>query len=193
METQTLKLDKAEAAKLYRKYREHRAYSKPADLEIERIAKLVAEGKVVVQGAGSVVKAGVNERGLPKLAIARADAPTCHLQLYRDGSARMSIAEWVRSRAKLGTNFRFEPRTFVGGAAGHYKSAVPHIPPDIRPKRGLENYHILYEAEWQEVVPVDPLLLRRIGKSDLFVVLGAWELTPIERAVIAGRTGLRMS
>jgi hypothetical protein len=192
MQTRQIALDKAEAAKLFRKYREHRAYSTPADREIERIAKMVAEGRIVVQGVGSIVAAGVNAEGLPKLAIARADAPTCHLQLNHDGSARMSIAEWQRSRAKIGTSFIFPPGAFATRQRGPFKSAVPLIPPDIRPRRGLENYHILYEAEWRQVVPVDPLLLRRIGKSDLWIVVGAWELTAIERAVVAGRSGLAM-
>ena len=194
MDTATLELDKAEATKLYRKYQEHRAYAKPADLEILRIAKLVSEGKVVVHGMGSIVKAGVNNEGLPKLAIARADATACYLIMRSDGSARMSITEWPRAVAKIGTTFEFSRASFPPAPKLYHtwKSAVPHIPPDIRPKRGLENYHILYEAEWNKVVPVDPLLLRRIGKSDLWIVLGAWDLTPIERAVIAGRTGLIM-
>lgn len=190
MQTQAIVLDKAEAHKLFRKYREHRAYSTPVDREIERIAKLVSEGKVVVQAIDSIVKAGLNAEHLPKLALARADARSCHLQAFYDGGARMSIAEWVRARAKFGTNFTFPSGTFPGLARGHFKAAVPLVPPDIRPKRGLENYHILFEAEWREVVPVDPMLLRRIGKSDMWIVVGAWELTPIERAVIAGHSGL---
>ena len=63
---------------------------------------------------------------------------------------------------------------------------MPHIPPDIRPKRGIQNYHVLYEAVWRREIPVDPLLLRRIGTTgDLWTVLGAWELTELERAVLA--------
>jgi len=193
MQTQALALDAAEAQKLFRKYHEHRAYQTPADAEIQRIAKLVAEGKKVIQGMGSIVAAGLNAEGLPKLAIARADAKACHLQMHwTGGGARMSITEWPRARAKVGTSFEFAQGSFPGGKHGHYRSAVPIIPPDVRPKRGLENYHILFEAEWRKVVPVDPLLLRRIGHSDLWIVLAAWELTAIERAVIAGRTGLAM-
>jgi len=193
MQTQAITVDASEAAKLFRKYHEHRAYQTPADREIERIAKLISQGKKIVQGMGSIVAAGLNAERLPKLALARADARTCHLQMhYSGGGARMSIAEWVRSRAKIGTSFEFPNGSFPGGKPGHYKAAVPMIPPDVRPKRGLENYHVLYEAEWREVVPVDPLLLRRIGKSDLWIVLAAWELTDIERMVLAGRSGLAM-
>jgi hypothetical protein len=57
----------------------------------------------------------------------------------------------------------------------------------LRPKRGLANYHILFEAEWSFVAPKDPLLLRRAGKGDLWIVCAAWELTEIERAALTAR------
>ena len=192
MQTQQVVLDKAEAHKLFRKYREHRAYSTPMDREIERIAKLVSEGKLVVQALASIVTAGLNADRLPKLALVRADARSCHLRTLYNGGAHMSATERWHSRARIGTVFDFPSDTFPGIARGHFKAATPLVPPDIRPKRGLANYHILFEAEWREVVPVDPMLLRRIGRSDLWIVVGAWELTPIERAVIAGHSGLAM-
>jgi len=64
---------------------------------------------------------------------------------------------------------------------------VPIIPGYLRPKRGLQNYHILWEAEWSRGVPVDPYLLRRIGQGDLWLVVAAWELTEVERAAMSTR------
>jgi hypothetical protein len=64
---------------------------------------------------------------------------------------------------------------------------TPIVPLNVRPKRGLENYHVLWEAEWQPVPPGDPYLLRRIGRSDAWLVVAAWHLTEIERAVLATR------
>ena len=63
------------------------------------------------------------------------------------------------------------------------KSAVPHIPPELRPEHKLENYHILFEATWQ-VYPVDPFLLRRII-GPLFAVVAEWELTALEAELLA--------
>jgi hypothetical protein len=37
------------------------------------------------------------------------------------------------------------------------------------------------------VPPVDPLLVRRLGEADLWVVCGAWDLTEVERTVLASR------
>lgn len=66
---------------------------------------------------------------------------------------------------------------------------VPTIPPRLRPPHNLSGYHILWEAEWgQEDVlpPGDPALLRHLG-GDLYAVLAVWDLTPLERSVLAGR------
>jgi hypothetical protein len=61
----------------------------------------------------------------------------------------------------------------------------------VRPRRGLENYNVLWEAVWQPAPPVDPMLLRRIGEADLWVVVAAWELTEVERAALAARIPIR--
>jgi hypothetical protein len=34
--------------------------------------------------------------------------------------------------------------------------------------------------------PGDPALLRKLG-GDLYIVLGTWDLTPLEQAVLSGR------
>jgi hypothetical protein len=64
------------------------------------------------------------------------------------------------------------------------QAITPPIPPEERPKRGLPGYHILWEAVWKHLPPVDPMLLKRIGKTDFWIVLAAWELTDVERAVL---------
>jgi hypothetical protein len=45
---------------------------------------------------------------------------------------------------------------------------VPIVPVHLRPKHGLQNYHILWEAEWHPVPPTDPMLLRRYA-GDLWI------------------------
>ena len=62
---------------------------------------------------------------------------------------------------------------------------VPIVPLHLRPKFNLSNYSILWEADWT-AVPHDPLLLRQL-KGDLWIVLAAWDLTEVERAVLSQR------
>ena len=64
---------------------------------------------------------------------------------------------------------------------------VPIVPLHLRPKRGLQNYYTLWEAEWGPIVPKDPMLLRPIGKGDMWLVVAAWDLTEVERAALSTR------
>lgn len=191
MQTERVEVSRDEASALLRKYKEHRFHSNPVDAEIVRVANMVAKGRKIVRALASIVKAGVDNAGLPKLAIMRADQPWCYLDLRPSGSAVMHNREtWAGPRMAASLRFDFPDGTFParsGKFQQRHKAMVPHIPPDIRPKRGIQNYHILWEAEWTADVPVDPMLLRRVGNSgDLWLVLGMWDLTPIERAVLAG-------
>jgi hypothetical protein len=188
MDTQAITVDRAEAAEMFRKYKEHQLYSTPIDLEIQRLYDAIAKGKVVIQALASITAAGLGPDGLPKLAIVRADAKDCHLYLRHDGGARFSANDWQPDRNR---------RTYVDMPAGsfpldssrrytHHAAMTPLVPIHLRPKRGLANYHVLFEAEWSRVVPRDPMLLRRVGHSDLWIVCAAWDLTEVERAVLAG-------
>jgi hypothetical protein len=193
MDVQPLMQNREQALALWKKYQAHRHPDFSAvDAEIMRISKMVSEGKIMIAALDAIVKAGVNERGQPKLAIMRADQKLCYLDMMSDGRAFMHArkAGWNLHRAAASLKFEFPAGTFPTNPSGRTRrleSVVPHIPPDIRPKRGLQNYHVLYEAVWRREIPVDPMLLRRVGRDgDLWIVVGAWELTDIERAVLAG-------
>jgi hypothetical protein len=187
MDTQAIEMERDAARAMWLKYKTHKHYSKPIDTEIQRIFELIAKGKVVIRALESIRKAGLNRYGLPKLALVRADAKRCYLDIYQNGAARMSAIRWPRANTAASQTFGFETGTFTGCHTGSYEAIVPLIPPDIRPQRGLPNYHILFEAEWSRLIPVDPMLLRRIGKGDSWLVCGAWELTEVERAVLGDR------
>lgn len=188
MQTHTIAFDVDEARALWRKYREHQHYSTPIDEEIAKIYQFIAQGRTVIRALASVVAAGLYINGpynaLPKLAIARADAetvdwrPSWNIGVFKTGDGRRNAAPSHR------ISFRW-PGIRNNSACGTAK--LPTVPLHLRPKRGLANYHILWEAEWQRVPPGDPLLLRRIGQSDAWLVVAAWDLTEIERAVLSTR------
>jgi hypothetical protein len=195
METQQIIVDREQARALFRKYRAHQHYSRPIDKEIGLTYQRIAQGKVVIQALASVIAAGVNEQNLPKLAICRADATTCFYEWFRDGGARFAKDQWVKANHRK-SYIDFPPGSFpqpvqTNRTWSRAQAIVPLIPIDIRPRRGLENYHVLWEAVWQPAPPVDPMLLRRIGEADLWVVVAAWELTEVERAALAARIPVR--
>jgi hypothetical protein len=191
METMTVKIDREKARELYRDYLTHQNYEKPIDEEIRRTYRLIAAGRLVIQALESVRLAGQDEPGFPKLAIARADQKVQHAYVRADGSARMAPNMWNtrRQAAARMTGFDWPPGAFPRPTLRgfHGEALVPLVPLPLRPKRGLENYHILWEADWRRAVPHDPLLLRRLGQGDLWLVLAQWDLTEVERAALATR------
>jgi hypothetical protein len=189
MQTETVVVERAEARALYRKYREHQHYAKPIDWEIQRTYQLIAQGRIVIKVIDSIVAAGLNDERLPKLAIVRADAAECFWLPVRGGGAfAMTNVSW-RDREHHSRRITIPEDTWPEQSRDRrwHRAVVPLIPIHSRPKRGLQNYHVLWEAEWRPAPPVDPLLLRRIGVSDLWVVLAAWDLTEVERAALAAR------
>lgn len=141
---------------------------------------------------------GTRDVAVPRLAVARADVPFVWTAGVRqDGSMRLayhrgSIGEReTRKRIDLpaGTFERDETRRLDSGRQ-RIRALVPPIPPALRPNHHLRNYHILWEAEWEidrTIPPEDPALLKHLG-GDLYAVLAVWDLTPVEQAVLAGRT-----
>jgi hypothetical protein len=116
----------------------------------------------------------------------RAHAAECWLTLNGRGGATFSEERWTRAqRAQV----ELIDGSFPGSRTfrSNLRAIVPLIPAHLGPRRGLANYHILFEAEWTPVPPRDPLLLRRIGKADLWLVVAAWDLTEVERAALAAR------
>lgn len=82
------------------------------------------------------------------------------------------------------------------GTYAAWRAMVPPPPVHLRPlnRRGepadLGEYFTLWEAEWaidRTVPPGDPALLKHLGGT-LYRVIATWDLTPVEQAVLAGRT-----
>lgn len=187
MDVAKLALDKDEARRLHGEYKAHRQFQTAMDREIERTYKLIAAGKVVIQAVESVRVAGLGPDGRPKLALCRADAAWCALRMGPSGSAEMYSDEgWKTPRADskrfVWPNGSFPNRSAWDSA----KAVLPIIPVHLRPRTAMDNYHILWEAEWRKIPPRDPYLLRRIG-GDMWLVLAAWDLTDVERAAMATR------
>jgi hypothetical protein len=177
------------ARDLWRAYQKHRHYSTPIDREVMSAYQKLAQGKLVIKALESIASAGADDKGLPKLAIARADAKILHLTKRHDGSATMTTARSFSRRANATptTWFDFPVATFPGAGWRNAEAIVPTVPLHVRPKRAMQNYHVLFEADWTKAPPIDPFLIRRLGKGDLWLVLAMWELTPVEQAALAAR------
>lgn len=186
MNTLEIKIDKVKAKELYRAYLTHQHYEQPVDEE----NRLIAAGRMVIQALESIRLQGVGDDGWPKLAIARADQDMQTVTIRSDGSARMRRVERMwRSMSAIDLDFDWPPGSFPPPKDRRFngEALVPLVPLPLRPKRGLANYHVLWEADWKRAIPQDPLLLRRLGKGDLWLVLAQWDLTEVERAALSTR------
>lgn len=192
MDLPTITMDRAEARKRFLEYR--RAVKERHDAEDEAIMrgyKALATGKAVIRLSEAISAAGVDERGLPRLAAMRADQQWCHVQRDTSGAVTFVNANrWPKARETRNV-LRFPAGTLPRapwGEWGGMRAMVPIVPPEYRPAHSLGNYHLLWEAEWAPVPvpPGDPALLRHIG-GDLYSVVAIWDLTEIERAVLFGR------
>ena len=194
MNLPTIKMERAKARQLFGEYRA--ALRQRADREMEVIMRMygqLAKGHPVVDVQEAIMSAGSTVLNLPRLAICRADFKNVWLRFDGDGeNRRVQFAadeDFYRDRSRRRETVRYPVATIRpahGKSWDHYSAAVPIIPAKYQPADKLENYHILWEAEWEKFAPVDPVLLKRID-GKLFAILAAWNLTPVERAVIGRR------
>ena len=122
------------------------------------------------------------------LAIARADWPRviCH---GSQSAFRFMARTWGRGPT---SKIDVPASTFAAAAVRdpwhiNCSAQVPSIPPQFRPAGKLLRYHVIFEAEWDHRPPVDPLLVQRL-RGPFCVVLAAWDLTPLEQAVLRARS-----
>lgn len=199
MDVTTVEMPVEEAAKAFREYRAaFMAERNRIDGELMRGYKALSEGKTLISLLDAIQKGGVDDTGRPRLAIARADEPAISFNRTLDGA----LEYWPEAASRATANdrvFRFPAGTLEPTEVGGWErsslwrtwrpwtASLPFIPPRFRPPLSMTNYHLLWEAEWRQARGSqrrDPMLLRRIG-GDLFAVVAAWDLTEVEKLVLA--------
>lgn len=218
MNVPTMDMDQEQAAGMLDDYLSE--LRRAADSEYSAIAaglEAMSQGRTVLSLTEVIAAGGRDERGLPNLAVARADRKEVALRsTYR-------LAGWDDAPRAEGRLYftSFEPGyvppadydgllavrvdlrdpewTEAFWTAWHRRrffTDVPLVPPQARRACGgktkLRDHLVLWEVEgWRErsrapIPPIDPYLLEPLG-GDLYAVVAEWELTPLERSVIAGR------
>jgi len=201
MNLATIEMDRTQAREAFLEYRTAvKERHSDEDEAIMRGYRELARGRQLIRLSDTVLAGGLVERTwrpswdrgrapetvmLPAIAVMRADRPECWVS--RDGNDRFVFTPdtWYRGRKDRVVIGGFEPHQMFG----QWRAMVPIVPPALRPKAALRNYHILWEANWAQAnppAPHDPALLRHIG-GDLYAVLAVWDLTEVERAVLGMR------
>lgn len=198
MELATLQIDRADAAERLREYE--------AALKIERTAqdeaiamgyRAAARGMPIIRLSETIRAGGYFENAMPKIAVVRADAREVYCRWDGGYSGRHSdliFADHDDYRANRGAlvgarTVRVRMDNAPARRPSYWSAAstiVPLVPPRHRPHlRRLRRCHVLWEVEsWTRIPPKDPALLRHI-RGDLWAVLATWDLSDLERAVLA--------
>lgn len=152
------------------------------DKMIAKAFRAIARGKKVIDLYESMTLAGVDSLGRPQLAIARADSTSVNGMF---GQYTNGMVHFRSDRGSYRTNQVSVPAAFMPGSK-HFdaRAKTPICPPPLRQAK-MERLWILFDAEWERVTK-DPLLLEPLGGA-LYRVVGHWDLTAIEQAVLRGR------
>jgi hypothetical protein len=214
MELNTIEMARPAARVKFLEYRQAvRRRHIEEDAEIMRGYRALASGRRLIELSRTLRAGGVTTRNggtswtrnvryvLPRLAIARATEPKVYIRgIGRDGGMTFFWNDLLNPMATA-KNIRLPEGTWdlrevedvadihQASSDSLWEAQVPHVPPSLRPERGLAGYHILWEATWHQLHPRparDPALLKHIG-GDLYAVVAIWDLTDLERAVLAGR------
>jgi hypothetical protein len=204
MNLATIEIDKDKAKEAFQSYREAvRERHDAEDEQMMRAYREAAKGSPLIRlseamaaGGATTMRYDRKSVRVPRLAVARA-----HVQFAWTNGISPEGRFRIQGKQEIAHNNTFDVLSFGqgtfpeseerlawswGGAA--LRAMAPNVPPPLRPKHALSNYYLLWEAEWTPapVPPGDPALLKRLG-GDLYAVLAVWDLTEIERAVLAGR------
>lgn len=210
LEAATMRMDRETARKHFLEYRAAvRARHNAEDAQIMRGYQAMSQGKQLVRLTDVIRAGGVHPNGMPRLAVAQSDTQWVYCVRQGDGRVEFLPKQWIDGRMRRGIS-RFAEGTLPADRCrpdcdpsqpryrhtGHYtnghglRAMVPNVPPALRPQHALANYWTLFEVDkWERVPqpPGDPALLKHIG-GDLYAVLAVWDLTPLEQAVLGGRT-----
>ena len=195
MELQTIEMPVEEARQAFREYRQALRSAKTAtvnseDAQIARCYKALAEGRQIINIMDAFEQAGEDDRGLPRLAISRADETRIKIRQHnwRNNEVEMGWEDLVgyrRANAAIQGRLFTVPCSVREQRREDMYAIVPNIPPALRPPHSLQNYHLLWEPRWERRPrpPSDPALLKHLG-GPLYAVLATWDLTPVEQAVL---------
>jgi hypothetical protein len=201
MNLTTLEMTTEEATRRLAEYSEQLAAERTVEDEaILAGYRAAARGLPVVMLTEVFNAGGWFDNGLPRLAIARADATEVRVEVERPWSTNETVdlvfldEERAENRGALIGKHSVRVNRVVGRPTpgGQMRTRagtiVPLIPPRLRPrKHRIRGFHILWEVDsWTPLPSKDPALLRHI-RGDLWSVVATWDLTELEMAVLSQR------
>jgi hypothetical protein len=193
MKIDKVTMSKEKAIKALREYREIlNTKRKDYIQEIELTKKCyyqLSKGRAIINIFEAFKTAGYNANNEPRLAFAPAKSKIVFFKqstyearngygILQETSSTYSSKDFLRLSDGTFPTLKLDSDRMLS-------SKVPLIPPKHLPK-SLTNCYLLWEVQDWKVVTKDPILLKKISNS-LYAVIATWNLTKLERLIIAGR------
>jgi hypothetical protein len=162
--------------------------------DLSRAYWYLKRGRQCIDVLAAILQAGMNSESDPKIAISPAHYKKVSFYRDHEGAGHFShpvngsIWNW-KSHFSIPKNSFAWPLNANGyRVEKRVQAPVPKVPAFLlaKTRTPLSSMHILWEVEKWEQIPADPLLLKKLT-DNLFVVLGQWDLTPLEQALIRGK------
>lgn len=160
--------------------------------ELKKLYWRIKRGEVLFDIQQVIKAGGMHDNWHPKLAICRANAKTAACMRRWDGAVtyRPKDSHWYRDKAayvELPAGVLPAWKREGNAYQLELEAPLPLIPPRCMPSKLTDDHYILWEVdEWKLVPPTDPYLCRRITKY-IFAIEAQWNLTELEKTVMAGR------
>lgn len=187
MNLEQLAVDRSVAEKNLKAYKGISPFAREADpryAALERLYEVLANGRPVLHLPTILAKGGFHPwHHLPKLGFGVAGYATCRVDVERHQVSFTSS----RGRGPAESTFTFAVPVRRSTKRG--SEHIPVIPPVHIPRGDLNEYRLLWEANWQlenhePERGIDPALLRRIG-SNFYELLAVWDMTPLEALALS--------
>ncbi len=188
-----IEMSKEEAEKMFNAYQEAIENRKHTEKYLEQLKDaygFLKEGNAIIDIYTVFQETGTNEKGLPKLAISRADKPMVYITSQKNFGYKEKQGFGSALKGDIILPNSVFPNMLKFKSDQCFKTKVPIVPAPFLPKEPLSKYYILWEVgSWEEEITPprrDPFLLKRISKN-LFAVIAAWDLTELEASLIRGK------
>jgi hypothetical protein len=147
------------------------------DRAIMRAYKSIARGGRIIDLQKTMAIGGFDEHGRPKLALAMAHSSRVNVRVWAGSTEfRSDQGSWKKRETRI-IDFGHGKNGLVEAWA-----KLPYIPPYIR-RSNMGQLYVLWEATWFKVPAGDPYLLEKID-DNLYRVIAAWDITPLEAAIL---------
>jgi len=184
MNVSTVKVDPEFAKSQLQEYRNiEKRHRRAADSAFRKLWRAATSGKPILDLQQAFTQTGLNDKGLPRLGMARVGWSECHFDGWNHC---FKSFRYARVKADFLPIFG-SPWDWSQVKTREAFTKVPEMPPHIRRlmKYKDENYFTLFEVKDWSDYPADPFLLWHIT-NNLYVVLGEWELSPLEVSLLKG-------